>query len=47
VERRAGRERFRAVRCEAREHADGVRIPAAARRSLGASAGDRVHWIPF
>jgi arginine N-succinyltransferase len=47
VERRAGRERFRAVRCEAREHADGVRIPAAARRTLGASAGDRVHWIPF
>jgi arginine N-succinyltransferase len=47
VERRAGRERFRAVRCDVRELGDGVRVAATARRALGASPGDRVHWIPF
>jgi arginine N-succinyltransferase len=47
VERRSGRERFRAVRCLALAGPDGVRIPAAARRRLGADADDRVHWIPF
>jgi arginine N-succinyltransferase len=47
VERRTGRERFRAVRCLALLSQDGVRIPAAARRLLRASAGDRVHLIPF
>jgi arginine N-succinyltransferase len=47
VERRTGRERFRAVRCQVREGGDGVAIPAAARRTLRASAGDRVHLIPF
>ncbi len=47
VERRRGRDRFRAVRCPARTFHDGVRIPAAARRLLGAERGDRVHVIPF
>ncbi len=47
LERRAGRDRFRAVRCAARRFREGVRIPAAARRLLGASPGDRVHVIPF
>jgi arginine N-succinyltransferase len=47
VERRAGRERFRAVRCAARRTGDGVRLPASARRLLGARPGDRVHLIPF
>ncbi len=47
VERRSGRDRFRAVRCQARQFHEGVRIPAAARRLLGASAGDHLHLIPF
>jgi arginine N-succinyltransferase len=47
VERRAGRERFRAVRCPARTSREGILIPGAARRLLGAGPGDRVHLIPF
>ena len=47
VERRSGRDRFRAVRCHTDPSRDGVRIPSAARRLLRASAGDRVHLIPF
>jgi arginine N-succinyltransferase len=46
-EARAGRERFRAVRCEVREAGARVRLPGPARRLLGAEEGERVHWIPF
>lgn len=47
VARDAGRNRFRAVRCPALLGADGVRIPAAARRRLAAEPGERVHVVPF
>ena len=47
IERRKGRERFRAVRCPASVSDDGVRIPAAACRRLGAERRERVHVIPF
>ena len=47
IERRTGRDWFRAVRCPASVSHDGVRIPAAARRRLGAESGERVHVIPF
>jgi arginine N-succinyltransferase len=47
LERRSGRERFRAVRCAAAVDGRGVRIPGAARRALGASGGDRLHLVPF
>jgi arginine N-succinyltransferase len=46
IERRRGRERFRAVRCAAVAGRGGLRIPAAARRLLGAEPGARVHWVP-
>jgi arginine N-succinyltransferase len=44
---RAGRNRFRAVRCEAAIEGEAVRLPAAARALLGARAGDRLHLVPF
>jgi len=47
IERRKGRERFRAVRCPASVSHDGVRIPGAARRRLAAEPRERVHVIPF
>jgi arginine N-succinyltransferase len=47
VERPGRRERFRAVRCAAREVAGTLRIPAAARRLLDARPGDRLHLVPF
>jgi arginine N-succinyltransferase len=47
VEPRGGPDRFRAVRCQVRHAGDGVRIPAEARRLLGAKAGDRVDLVPF
>jgi arginine N-succinyltransferase len=43
---RAGRNRFRAVRCLALVEGEAVRIPAAARELLGARAGDRLHLVP-
>ncbi len=42
-----GRNRFRAVRCEARIEGGLVRIPAKARALLGARPGDRLHVVPF
>ena len=47
VEPREGPDRFRAVRCPVHRAVDGVRIPAAARRLLGADPGARVHVVPF
>jgi arginine N-succinyltransferase len=47
VEPREGPDRFRAVRCEVRHGRDGVRLPADARRLLGAEPRDRVDVIPF
>jgi arginine N-succinyltransferase len=47
IERREGRERFRAVRCAAHPARGAIAIPAAARRLLAARPGDRVHLIPF
>jgi arginine N-succinyltransferase len=44
---RAGRSRFRAVRCPARVDGGRVRIPAAARELLGASPGEALHLVPF
>jgi arginine N-succinyltransferase len=44
---RAGRNRFRAVRCEATIDGEAVRLPAAARALLSARAGDRLHLVPF
>ena len=44
---RAGRNRFRAVRCEARLEGEAVRLPPRARAVLGARAGDRLHVVPF
>jgi arginine N-succinyltransferase len=45
--RTSGRNRFRAVRAEARLDGETVRLPARAREVLGADPGDRVHLIPF
>jgi arginine N-succinyltransferase len=47
IERRSSRDRFRGVRCEALALEGSVRIPAAARALLGASARDRLHVIPL
>ncbi|MHB8420282.1 MAG: arginine N-succinyltransferase [Myxococcales bacterium] len=46
-ERAAGKNRFRAVRAPCRLDGDEAAIPTEAREALGASAGDRVHVIPF
>ncbi len=42
-----GRSRFRAVRTEVQLGRREVRLPAAAVQLLGASAGDRLHLVPF
>jgi arginine N-succinyltransferase len=47
VEPRRGRDRFRAVRCPAAHAPDGLRLPTAARKLLGASPGDRLDLVPF
>ena len=47
IEPREGPDRFRAVRCPVRRAADGFRLPAAARRLLGAKPGDRLDLVPF
>jgi arginine N-succinyltransferase len=44
---RAGRNRFRAVRCPSRATRGGVAIPAEARELLRARTGDKLHVIPF
>jgi arginine N-succinyltransferase len=44
---RAGRNRFRAVRCEAGIAGEAVRLSAGALALLGARAGDRLHLVPF
>jgi arginine N-succinyltransferase len=44
---REGDSRFRAVRCPTAWARDGLRIPAAARKLLGAAPGARVDLIPF
>jgi arginine N-succinyltransferase len=46
-EPRDGESRFRAVRCPAAHARDGLRIPAAARKLLGARPGDRLELVPF
>jgi len=47
LERARGRSRFRAVACPSRLEGETIRIPAAARELLGASAGERLHVVPF
>jgi arginine N-succinyltransferase len=47
IERRAGRVRFRAVRCAARLEGGAVRIPGPARALLEARPGDRLHVVPI
>jgi len=43
----SGRVRFRAVRAPARVDADGISLPTAARRLLGARPGETLHLVPF
>jgi arginine/ornithine N-succinyltransferase beta subunit len=47
VVRKAGPDRFRAVRTRARVTGGRVRIPVEAARLLGVSAGDAVDVVPF
>jgi arginine N-succinyltransferase len=47
VEPREGSDRFRAVRCPVAHGRDGARIPAEARKLLGAAPGDRLDLVPF
>jgi arginine N-succinyltransferase len=44
---RAGRNRFRAVRCPSRISRDAIALPEEARELLRARPGDRLHVIPF
>ncbi len=47
VERSAGKNRFRAVKCACRIDGEEAAIPAEARARLEVEAGDRVHVVPF